>query len=346
MAATARQLGAASRIVVAGAGSIGCFVGGLLLRAGRNVGFLARPRIAAELKAHGLHLTALDGLDERIGPARIDIGDDPAMLEGADLVLVTVKSGGTDAMAAEIAARCTPGATVLSLQNGVGNVAALRAGLPAYGVLGGIVGFNVLHKAAGRFHRGTTGNVVIEAGRPDLAALMTVPDLGLAETANIRGMQWGKLLLNLNNALNALSGLPLRRELEDREWRRLLAAQIEEALRAMRAAGIAPVSRPLPPRFLPSVLRLPTPVFRIVAAPVLRVDPEARSSMWEDLSRGRPTEIDYLQGEVVALGRRHGVATPLCAAVAELVRRAEAAAAGPAALTPAQVREAATAGAP
>jgi 2-dehydropantoate 2-reductase len=338
--AAVRELGPASRIVVAGAGSIGCFVGGMLARAGRNVGFLARPRIAEELVAHGLHLTALDGLDERIVPARFDVSVEPAILGQADLVLVTVKSGATGAMAAEIAARCSPGTTVLSLQNGVGNAAALRGALPAMPVLGGIVGYNVLHKGGGRFHRGTTGELVVEAGRPDLAALMAAPGLGLTETADIAGMQWGKLLLNLNNALNALSGLPLRRELEDREWRRLLADQIAEALRAAKAAGISPISRPLPPRFLPAVLRLPTPVFRLVAAPVLRVDPEARSSMWEDLNRGRPTEIDYLQGEVVALGKRHGIATPVCAAVAGLVKRAEAAGAGPPALTPAQVREA------
>ena len=341
MAAPA-QLGPRSRIVIAGAGSIGCFVGGLLLRAGRNVAFLVRPGIAEELRTHGLHLSALDGLDERIESSRLNISDDPSLLKGAELVLVTVKSGATQAMAAEIAAHCAPGTTVLSLQNGVGNVAALRGALSGLPVFGGIVGYNVVHKRGGRFHRGTSGEVIVEAGRPDLAELMRVDGLGLALTANIAGMQWGKLLLNLNNALNALSGLPLRRQLEDREWRRLLADQVAEALRAMKAADITPASRPLPPRFLPGVLRLPTPVFRIAAAPVLRVDPEARSSMWEDLSRGRPTEIDYLQGEVVALGERHAVATPVCAAVADLVKRAEAAGAGRPTLTPAQIREAAT----
>jgi 2-dehydropantoate 2-reductase len=341
MAAAARELGTASRIVIAGAGSIGCFVGGMLLRAGRNVAFLARPRIAEELRAHGLRLTALDGLDERIAVAGFDISVDPGILSHADLVLVTVKSGATRSMAAEIAAHCPPGATVLSLQNGVGNVAALRGALTGMAVLGGMVGYNVVGKGGGRFHRGTSGDIVIERGRADVAALMDVPGLGLTVTRDIYGVQWGKLLLNLNNALNALSGLPLRRELEDRGWRKLLAGQIREALRVTRAAGISPVSRPLPPRFLPGVLSLPTPLFRIVAAPVLRVDPEARSSMWEDLSRGRPTEIDYLQGEVVALGRRHAIATPLCTAVAELVRRAEAAGAGPPALTPGEIAAAA-----
>ncbi len=57
----------------------------------------------------------------------------------------------------------------------------------------------------------------------------------------MQGVQWGKLLLNLNNAINALSGLPLRDQLSQRAWRAILAAQIAEALQMTKAAGIAPV---------------------------------------------------------------------------------------------------------
>jgi 2-dehydropantoate 2-reductase len=96
----------------------------------------------------------------------------------------------------------------------------------------------------------------------------------------------------------------------------------------------------VPPRYVPAILRLPDALFRLVAARMLQVDPEARSSMWEDLKRGRKTEIDYLQGEIIALGQRHGVGTPLCAAIAGLVKRAEEAGAGSPELTPQQVRAA------
>jgi 2-dehydropantoate 2-reductase len=98
---------------------------------------------------------------------------------------------------------------------------------------------------------------------------------------------------------------------------------------------------PIPPRFVPAMLRLPTPLFRLAAARVLRIDPKARSSMWEDLTRRKPTEIDYLQGEVVALGRREGVATPVCSAVIALIKKAETAGAGPPGIAPAQIRKAA-----
>ena len=88
----------------------------------------------------------------------------------------------------------------------------------------------------------------------------------------------------------------------------------------LRAAGIQPakVGR-VGPRMLPGLLRLPDLLFRRVAAAMLRMDPEARSSMWEDLQAGRRTEVDYLNGAVVRMGTRHGIPTPGNDAVASLV---------------------------
>jgi 2-dehydropantoate 2-reductase len=340
MATRPRRLGKQARIVIAGAGSIGCFIGGLLVAGGRSFGFLGRPRIVEALQSAGLHLTDLDGLDEHLPARRLTAATDAAILADADLIIVAVKSGGTAAIAGEIAAHCSPDATILSLQNGVGNLPVLRSALAGMEVRGGIVEFNVIEKGAGHFHRGTSGKLMIEAGRADLAALLAVPGLTIAATPDLASLQWGKLLINLNNALNALSGLPLREQMQHQDWRRLHAGQTEEALRAVRAAGIRPAALPLPPHLIPKILRLPTPLFRIAAAPILRIDPEARSSMWEDLMRRRPTEIDHLQGEIVRLGVRHGIATPLCEAIAALVKQAEAARAGPPGLTPDDIRQA------
>lgn len=340
MADAARSLGLDARIVVAGAGSIGCFIGGLLACAGRRVTFLGRPRVIEELKAHGLRLTGLTGFGERLAADSLDLAADAAVLRDADLVLVTVKSGNTSAVAREIAEHCSKDVTVLSLQNGVGNVSALRSPSERPNVFGGIVEFNVIHKGTSHFHQGTSGGVVIEAGRDDLRAIFSVPHLHIETTTDLTSLQWGKLLLNLNNALNALSGLPLREQLQNREWRRLLADQTEEALRVTREAGITPAALPVPPRLIPALLRMPNGVFRLVARQALTIDPEARSSMWEDLVKRRPTEIDYLQGEVVALGARSGVATPVCAAIIALIRRAETMASGSPRMTPQEVRKA------
>jgi len=133
-------------------------------------------------------------------------------------------------------------------------------------------------------------------------------------------VQWGKLLLNLNNPVNALSDLPLREELSQRAYRRVLAALIDEALAALRAAKIAPAwVAAAPPTLLPAILRLPDPAFRLVAGRMLRIDPAARSSMWDDIQAARPTEIDDLCGAVMRLGAAHALPTPVNAKMLALI---------------------------
>jgi 2-dehydropantoate 2-reductase len=332
------ELGEHTRIAVYGAGSLGCFVGGLLHLGGRRVTFLARSRIAAGLAVHGLLLTDFAGLRERVGAELLDVQTAPSFLREADLVLLTVKSRDTAAAAEEIARLTAPGLPVVSLQNGTGNTGFLRARLGPDRVLGGMVAFNAVHKGRGHFHRGSLGAIVIEAGRPDILRLLSVPGLEVEASSNITGVQWGKLLFNLNNALNALSNLPLRQELESRAWRRLLAAQIAEALVILEAAGIeAAPAHKVPPRLLPRILRLPSALFGLVARPMLRIDPEARSSTWEDLVQRRPTEVDQFQGAIVRLAREHGLKAPLSEAILHRVKEAEDAGAGPPGLTPEQI---------
>jgi 2-dehydropantoate 2-reductase len=158
-------------------------------------------------------------------------------------------------------------------------------------------------------------------------------------TVDIAGVQWGKLLFNLNNALNALADLPLRQQLAQRPWRRLSADQMAEGLAAIKAEGIRPVSpTPLPASWTPRLLRLPDPVFGILLGRAMKIDPEARSSMWEDLQRGRRTEIDYLQGVIIGIADRHGLQVPLSRRVVALIRSAEAAGKGSPGLTPEQIR--------
>ena len=323
------------RILVAGAGSIGCFVGGLLAGAGRSVGLLVRPRVEEELRQNGLHLTGLGGLALDLQGEQLGLTVDPAGLAKADIILVTVKSGATATMGELIARHARPEAVVASLQNGINNASALRQGLPGRTVLAGMVPFNVVGLGQGRFHRGTSGALVIEAGRPDVAEALRAPHLAVQEAADMRSVLWGKLLLNLNNALNALSGLTLHEQLLDRRWRRILAMQQKEALALLEVAGIKPWSMgPLPASALPRVLRLPTPLFRLLARSSVQIDRQARSSMWEDLERGRATEIGELQGAVVALAEQMARSAPLNARIRELIRQAEAKVEGSPKLSP------------
>ncbi|MBB4842027.1 2-dehydropantoate 2-reductase [Paucibacter oligotrophus] len=320
------------RALVMGAGSIGCYLGGLLLAAGWQVDFVGRPRVLQALREQGLTLSGLGQASQHL-PAtalqqHLHQAGPPAGLQ-PDLTLLCVKSGATAETAALLQATLPAGSLVLSMQNGVGNTALAQALAPALDWRAGMVPFNVAELSPGQFHRGTAGVLRLQ-GRADEAALQALQkawqgqglSLQLLPTAAaMQAVQWGKLLLNLNNPVNALSGLPLRAELLQRGYRRCFAALQEEALELLAAAGIKPAPMtPLPPRYLPQVLRLPSPLFRLLAARMLKIDAHARSSMADDLHLGRPTEIDALCGELVRLADKLGRAAPLNRRMVALVQ--------------------------
>ena len=136
----------------------------------------------------------------------------------------------------------------------------------------------------------------------------------------------GKLIVNLNNAVNALSGLPLRRQMGTRLYRKCISLCQWEALAVLERKQIGALSfLPTPIWTLPYVLSLPDWLFGVLASAVLSIDDTAYSSMYEDLTLGRTTEIDYLQGYISRLGKEVGVKTPCCDKVIELVKAAESA---------------------
>jgi 2-dehydropantoate 2-reductase len=324
---------------VAGAGSIGCFVGGMLVACGRRVALLARPRVIGEIQANGLRLTSFEGLERQLESNTLTLSEDPGIFGDAGVVLVTVKSADTAEIADVIAKNAPADAVIVSLQNGVGNVPVLRERLPGRRVLAGMVPFNVIAKGPGQFHRATSGDIVIEQDDAGTAEALSVPGLKMRATSNIADVQWGKLLVNLNNALNALADLPLRQQLAQRAWRRLFADQMAEGLAAIRAEGIKPVSStPIPAGWTPYLLRLPDAIFEALLGRTMKIDPEARSSMWEDLQRGRLTEIDYLQGVITKIADRRGLQVPLSRRIVALIKSAEAAGKGSPGLTPEQIR--------
>lgn len=314
-----------ARVAVFGAGSVGGWLGGRLAAQVR-VCLIGRTRMTQAITDNGLQLTSYDGWQQHLDPAQVDVATMAEAAAQATLVLVTVKSAATAQAARELVPWLRPGTLVISFQNGLRNAQVLAEALPQCTVLAGMVPYNLLQTGSGRIHQGSSGQLMVQAD-PALAPFMPVFEaagIPLLARTDMAAVQAGKLLLNLNNAINALADVPLREQLSQRDWRRCLALAQVEALRVYRAAGIRPARlTPLPASWLPTLLRLPDALFRCLASRMLHIDPLARSSMWEDLAAGRATEVDWIQGEIVALGRHHGVATPVNARLTEIVHEAE-----------------------
>jgi 2-dehydropantoate 2-reductase len=331
----------AQRVAVVGAGAVGCYYGGMLARAGVPVTLIGRPAHVAAMKRDGLRLSTA-AFDEHVP---VDASTDLVGAAGAALVLVCVKSTDTAATAAELGAHLAPGARVLSLQNGVDNAPRLQA------LLGRPVAPAVVYVASemagpGHVRHLGRGELVIpsdigaatsiEVARPEddvgasaaaalHATLAPVPvdDPGMASadivalfaragvpvelSDNVLGALWGKLLLNCGyNAISAITGLPYGRMAALPDIARTVHDTVAEGLAVAGALQIA-----LPGDVWAAVERIATSM------------PEQVSSTCQDLRRGKPTEIDHLNGHIVREGERLGIATPLNRALHALVKALE-----------------------
>ncbi|MCA9775805.1 MAG: 2-dehydropantoate 2-reductase [Candidatus Eremiobacteraeota bacterium] len=315
-----------SKILVYGAGAIGGYLGGTLLAAGLDVTLLGRERVGEAFSAHGLTLTDYEGRSATLAGEKVPFITSSADYDGSpDVVLLTVKCTGLEEAARDLASLVGPQTVVACCQNGIGTKELVARYLPAQ-TIAAMVPFNVAWLEEARLHRGTEGKLLFqgnEAVKPLVEAwrLMGVP---AGTRSDFTPISWGKLLLNLNNAINALAGVPLLEELHNRDYRRILSACMRELLAALKKADIKPAKLTKAPPFLvPWILLLPNWLFRVIAQQMLAIDPLARSSMWDDLQKRRPTEIEFLNQAVVELAFQQGLTAPVNERIVGLIREAE-----------------------
>lgn len=331
-------------IAVMGAGCIGAWVGAQLASAGAHVTLVGRPRLRDSIDQGGIFAKTLSGKCARPTRTRLQVVLTPETVETARLVIISVKGPDTVTAAQSIAPHLHKDAVVVSLQNGIENSDRIRAVLPDHAVVSGMVPFNVVWEDRPpqdgvHLCQATSGDVVlgrcVHEAVGQMVGLLRSEGLNVQLHEDMKAVQWAKLVLNLNNAINALSGTSLRDELRDRGYRRVLARAMNEAWAALDAAKIRPaaVGR-MRPRLAPWILPLPDVLFHTLAAPMIRIDPAARSSMADDLERGRLTEVDDINGAVVTLAHSVGLSAPLNAHLVTLVHDAEARGAGRPSLPP------------
>lgn len=313
------------KTIIYGAGSIGCYIGSLLHKQKVDVCLLGRERIKQLIEQNdGIRVSDYEGRDERI--ADVPFATDPKVLGDADVVLVTLKCTAIDSAITELQQYCGKKALIICMQNGVGAAEKVKAALPEHQVFTGITPFNVVQTDNAHFRRATDG--VLHLPKLDKLAVLQQAwndyGVGCDLEDDIDAIVWGKLLLNLNNAINALSDIPLKAQLQQRGYRKVLAQCQQELLNLCKAKNyqLAQLTA-VNPRWLPHLLRLPDWLFTRIAQKMLAIDPQARSSMWEDVSTGRKTEIDFLNGAVARLSEAAGLAAPANKAVSGLIKQIE-----------------------
>jgi 2-dehydropantoate 2-reductase len=313
----ATMTNAKSRVAVLGAGAVGSYFGGMLARAGVPVVLIARPAHVEAIRRDKLFLDTVT-FQERVA---VEASNDPAAVAGADVVLFCVKGADNEESARAVAPHLAPGAIVMSLQNGVGNVEMLRAAsgidaLPAVVYIAAELPEpgHVKHLGRGELAVGELENHQIpapsshSARAEKVAALLASAGVPCRISEYIEADIWAKFIMNCaGNAVTAIAQCPYAVAARNAASRELMSQLVEETVAVARAAGI----------------RLPDVNFVEQGIKFLATFGDATSSTAHDLARGKRTEIESLNGSVVRLGKQLGVATPCSSSVYALVKLLE-----------------------
>ena len=302
-------------VAVMGAGAVGTYYGGMLALADVPVTMIGRPHHVDAFQRDGLAIERADRRDV----VRVKAATDAGAVREADVVLVCVKSKDTRDAAVAMKPHLKPDAVIVSVQNGVSNPEAL-AGVLDQVVLGAVVWVGtsmarhgvVRHSGGGDLGIGVTRAAADRPGAREraqaVAAMFERAGVRCPVLDDIDAAMWRKLVVNCAfNAVSALGRSRYARMVADPAVREVMAAAATEAVAVARASGI------------------PLDLDETIAALWTTADrlKTQHSSTAQDMARGKPTEIDALNGEIVRRGRAHGVPTPVNHALHALVRLRE-----------------------
>ncbi|MGE5209481.1 MAG: ketopantoate reductase family protein [Alphaproteobacteria bacterium] len=298
------------RIAVVGAGAVGGYFGGMFARAGAPTVFIGRRHFADAVRSKGLVLDKVEG-KERV---RVNAATEIDAVRDCPVILLCVKANDTSAAAAQMAQFVRPETIVVCLQNGVDNAEKVSAAanivaIPAavYVAVSVPEPGRVKHLARGDLIIGPASETTTKAA--DLFVRAGIP---CSVSDNIEGELWVKLLRNCAlNAISALGNVRYGEIARNADAKQLMSRVVDEVLAVARAARVV----------LPNVHDHESGMAAAMELATQMSD--ALSSTAQDLSRGRPTEIDALNGYIARRGAELGIPVPVNHALLTLVKLAE-----------------------
>ena len=292
------------KVAVMGAGAVGCYFGAMLARAGHAVTLIGRPQHVEAVNRRGLYLDS-KSFQEHVP---MSASTDAAAVARSDVVLFCVKSSDTEAAGRQIAPHLGEKTVLLTLQNGVDNAERLQAALPQE-VIPAVVYVATEMAGAGHVKHHGRGDLVIGASASSeaIAAQLIAAGVPVTVSDNANGELWVKLIVNCAyNAISAISRMPYGQMVEGDGVPAVMDDVVMECLAVAKAAGV----------IVPGDVRASVPG-------IARAMKEQFSSTAQDLMRGKPTEIDHLNGYVVRKGAALGVPTPVNRVLHSLVKLLE-----------------------
>jgi len=314
------------KFAVIGLGAIGSIIGGLLTKSGEDVVLIGKKNQVELINQKGIRINGIDG---SIFVENVHASTDLSLLNNVDVVIICVKSQDTQKLANDFKKFVEKSTLLISLQNGVRNLKILRD-ITGNKVISGAVLFNALYSRPGEVELTIKGGLLLEANDSSydkvnrLVKSLKKEGLESKIVDGIEGYVWSKLIVNLQNAVTAITGQTIKESIIDKDSRAVLIATMKEGMYVLEQAGISFKTLPdIDPIKIIRRLSLFNSTLLKIGSRMMKIKDNAQTSMWQSLSRGKSTEIDYINGEIVNLARKNNLNAPINTMLVELIKEAE-----------------------
>ena len=297
------------KIAIFGSGGVGGYFGGKLAAAGEDVTFLARGAHLAAMQSEGLHITSPNG---DVHLSKVQATDRPQAVGPVDVVLFTVKLYDVESSAATLAPMIGPDTVVITLQNGVDAMDMVAKHVGADHVAGGAAYIVVVIDRPGHLRHTTAQQLVFgerdgrrsdrlvsfeQAGiRAGFQAQASTDVQAALWTKFVRLATWSGMTTVTRSAMGVIRDTPATYE--------MMMAAIDEVIAVGKAKGVN-----FPADLMEGTIKL-----------IKNFPANSKSSMLEDIERGRRLELPWLSGAIVRLGEAHGVPTPVHRFIATVLK--------------------------
>lgn len=320
-----------SKIAVVGAGAIGGITAGFIARAGYDIELVCKhPDLADKIHRHGVHIYGTRGDFTVLMPAVARISD---LSSRKDIILLATKATDMIEAARELLPFLKETSVVVSLQNGICEDALAKI-VGRERTIGCVVGWGATMHAPGELEMTSTGEFVIgNIDNKDDDRLSFIQEIlslvvPVEISKNIIGHLYSKLIINsCITSLGAVCGLTLGEMLSIKKIRKIFIGIMHEAMAVSDAMGLSVeiyAGKIDYYKFLKREDFLNTLKRHLVIYLIGYKYRNIKSSSLQSLERGKPTEIDYLNGFIAENGKQLGVSTPINDRIIQIIKNIEA----------------------
>ena len=314
------------KYAVIGLGAVGTIVGGLLTKSHDDVILIGKKNQVERIKKKGIRIQGINRITE---VKKINVSDDFSSLSDVDIIIVCVKSQDTESLSKNLKKHIKKSALIISLQNGIKNSYILEE-ITGIKTISGIILFNAMYFKPGLVEITIKGGVLLESSElygkkiDEFIGILKKGGLNTFSVKNIEGYLWSKLILNLQNAVDTLTGQTIKQSIIDKNSRQILIATMKEGLTVLENSGIELGYLPrIDPRKMIKRLSMYNTLFLKVGTYLMGIKENAKNSMSQSILRNKNSEIDYMNGEIVTLANKNNIEAPINSRLVELVKDLE-----------------------